>query len=401
MAQKISNKIVKTDTLTDSNIGPDAVGQSEIKTGAVIERHYGALSIPSAALKDSSITTTKQADRSVTGIKVAVKGLIEDNYGDVSIPTTAYKDGSLTTIKYADRSMTGIKIALATVGLENMADASVDGRVLKPASVTDAHVVTGTLTPAKFQNGTAGDILVAGTDGVFARTAKGPENSVLAIKGGAPVWTTSILTTGMVADYLAMIPPDGWVSANGKTIGNAGSSATERANADCVNLFKFLWTNFPNNVLAVSGGRGASADADWAANKTITLPDMRGRATVGQDALNNSASGRLPAANAVGVTGGVSTNTISQSHIPAHDHVMFEYDGVRSEGYVGGGSANSSNDVIITWAWINSKVAYEFAKSPRSNAVHNVGRTSKYGSSSATPLDNMPPFFALMKMIKL
>lgn len=401
MAQKISNKIVKTDTLTDLNIGPDAVGQSEIKTGALIERHYASASIPTAALKDVSITSGKYVDRSVTGIKIAVGGVLEDNYGELSIPTAAIKAGAVTTLKYGDRSVTGVKIALTTVALENMANESVDGRVLKPVSVTDAHVVAGTLTPAKLQNGTAGDLLVAGTGGVFARQAKGPENSVLAIKDGLPVWTTSILTTGMVADFLSMNPPEGWVSGNGKTIGNVGSGATERANADTYNLFKYLWTNFSNSVLAVSTGRGSTADADWTALKTIALPDFRGRVLVGHDSLNNSVANRVPAATGLGVVGGVASNTIVEANIPAHHHVIAEYDGTYTEGYQGGGVANSANDVIISWAWPNSKVAYELTKSPRSNPVHNVGRTSKYGSSSTQALDNMPPFFVTMKMIKL
>lgn len=69
----------------------------------------------------------------------------------------------------------------------------------------------------------------------------------------------------------------GAVRANGLTIGNAASGGTERANADTVNLFIFLYIN--DTTLAVSGGRTApgttraNAITDYNLNKTIALPD--------------------------------------------------------------------------------------------------------------------------------
>lgn len=69
-----------------------------------------------------------------------------------------------------------------------------------------------------------------------------------------------------------------WLLLDGKTIGDASSSATGRANADTETLFTLLWTNCANAECPVSGGRGASAAADFAAHKTLTLPDARGLA---------------------------------------------------------------------------------------------------------------------------
>jgi hypothetical protein len=66
-----------------------------------------------------------------------------------------------------------------------------------------------------------------------------------------------------------------------KTIGNASSSATGRANADTVDLFTLLWTNVTDTWAPVSTGRGGSAAADYAANKTIALPKTLGRALAG------------------------------------------------------------------------------------------------------------------------
>lgn len=72
-----------------------------------------------------------------------------------------------------------------------------------------------------------------------------------------------------------------WLLMDGKTLGDASSGGTARANADTVTLFTLLWTNLADADAAVSGGRGASAAADYAAHKTITIPDARGLALAG------------------------------------------------------------------------------------------------------------------------
>src|SRR5512139_3668854 len=82
----------------------------------------------------------------------------------------------------------------------------------------------------------------------------------------------------------------GWVRDNGRTIGSATSGGTERANADTQALFTFLWNNFADAVCPVSTGRGASAAADWGANKTIGLPDKRGYIAGGVDDMGNAAA---------------------------------------------------------------------------------------------------------------
>jgi microcystin-dependent protein len=117
----------------------------------------------------------------------------------------------------------------------------------------------------------------------------------------------------------------GWVRENGRTIGSASSGATERANDDVEALFTHLWNKDAN--LAVSGGRGASAAADWGANKTIALPDARGRVLVGLDDMGSSAAGRLTggtftfgAATTLGSYGGIAAQTLTTANLSAHTH---------------------------------------------------------------------------------
>lgn len=180
------------------------------------------------------------------------------------------------------------------------------------------------------------------TDTGFRRSAA---NTTMAVAGGSDIaaisdtgiameagktitdqagLVVSGLPTGVMMPYLATTAPTGWVTASGKTIGNARSSGTERANADTSSLFSFLWTNFSDSVCAVSTGRGASAAADYAANKTITLPDLRGRAFFGLDNIGGSAASRLgtiiTSATTNGASGGTETVTLSTAQLPVHSH---------------------------------------------------------------------------------
>lgn len=81
---------------------------------------------------------------------------------------------------------------------------------------------------------------------------------------------------GVIVAAARLTTPAGWLLVDGKTIGNAASGATSRANADTASLFAELWA-FPaastpifDSAGAVSA-RGASAAADFAANKRIAL----------------------------------------------------------------------------------------------------------------------------------
>lgn len=96
----------------------------------------------------------------------------------------------------------------------------------------------------------------------------------------------------------------GWIIANSSTIGNASSGASQRANADTVNLFAWHWNNFSNSQCPVSSGRGANAAADFAANKTITVLDYRGRSLMAVDTMGGGGTSRL---SGVPVTSGSTT----------------------------------------------------------------------------------------------
>jgi microcystin-dependent protein len=136
--------------------------------------------------------------------------------------------------------------------------------------------------------------------------------------GGGTVDPTTILSTGDIKATYGTGTLSGFVRANGRTIGSATSGATERANSDAQQLFEYLWGADAN--LVVSGGRGASAAADWAANKTIALPDLRGRVIAGLDDMGNSSASRLSdvisdGSTTLGAPGGEQKHTIARSEL--------------------------------------------------------------------------------------
>lgn len=152
--------------------------------------------------------------------------------------------------------------------------------------------------------------------------------------GGGTVDPTAIASTGDIKFRASGDTLTGWVKANGLTIGSATSGATGRANADTQGLFVYLWqicTNATaNRHCPVIGGIGASAAADFAANKQLTVFDMRASIPVGLDDMGASPAGRLLSSNVTSgggdgpttpnATGGEANHTLLVGEIPSHPH---------------------------------------------------------------------------------
>ena len=116
-------------------------------------------------------------------------------------------------------------------------------------------------------------------------------------------------TTGDVKPTFKASADPSWVMMDDKTIGNGSSGASGRANGDTVALFTLLWTNIIDAWAPVSGGRGANAAADYAANKTIGLPKTLGRALAIGGTGTSVATGSNADVDTTGDTLTVLTNT--------------------------------------------------------------------------------------------
>ena len=139
-----------------------------------------------------------------------------------------------------------------------------------------------------------------------------------------------VLTTGDTIMFFGTAAAAGWLLLQGGTIGNAASGGSARANADTELLFEFLYANMADAEAPVSGGRGASAQADFDANKTITLPDFRGRSPIG------SGTGPSLTARTLGDQGGEETHVLTEAELAAHAHTE-----------VGTGSSGGSVNTLL------------------------------------------------------
>ena len=129
-------------------------------------------------------------------------------------------------------------------------------------------------------------------------------------------------TTGDVKATYKTAADAGWVMMNDGTIGDGSSGANTRANPDTQPLFNLLWANTadaPWCVMYAAGGftpsgRGASAAADWAAHRHISLPKALGRvfASAGWGAgLSNFGLATWHGNEFVG---------LGVNHLPPHQH---------------------------------------------------------------------------------
>lgn len=167
-----------------------------------------------------------------------------------------------------------------------------------------------------------------------------------AITAAIAAAVAAAVPTGSIRPCFKLTADTGWVRLNGLTIGSASSAATERANADCETLFKYLWDNLDDTRAPVSGGRGASAPADWASNKRIALPSSRDRVLVGMATMGNTDAALISLFDTtiMGNTGGDE----------AHTHTATADTAPGVWGIVGSGPAASSHTHVITVA--NGKV---------------------------------------------
>jgi microcystin-dependent protein len=199
---------------------------------------------------------------------------------------------------------------------------------------------------------------------------------------------SSGIPVGATFDYIGSTAPTGYVLLSGLTIGNGSSGGTARAAADTSDLFTLLWNSMADTEASVSTGRGASAAADFAANKTITLPDARGRVVAGKDNMGGSTASRITNAGAgivgttLGVAGGAQTHTLTTAQLASHSHSVSG----SALGYEPGGSTIQPQAPMA-------------ASSGGGNSLTVTGTAAAAGSGDAH--NNTQPTLILNKIIKL
>ncbi len=136
-------------------------------------------------------------------------------------------------------------------------------------------------------------------------------------------WRALGLPSGTPVPFLSSTLPGDFVAANALTIGNAASNATALAAASALFLFAANWLQFSNTQcpLLTSGGspvaRGANPYADFAANRQLTLPNMKGMGVIGADTM-----GGAPSSNLTGVPVSIGNTTTPGSILGENLHAL-------------------------------------------------------------------------------
>lgn len=300
---------------------------------------------------------------------------------------TALTNGMRVAVKLAN-SVTGATV-MNTNGLGNVAVVTTSGAALD----VNAMVANGIYMLVYDANGTRWQL-----QGFTAASATGllpannlsdvsdPEQSLINIGGRVP--------TGICWPLLIGAVPSGWLLCSGLTIGSASSGGTARANADTQALFEALWADYTDALLPIytSGGsastRGANAAADWAADKRISLPDLRGRGLFGKDDMGGSAASRITTAGSgidgatLGASGGAQNVTLDTTQIPSHTHTI-----PGETGAVGGSGA------------FTAKPYFSNDGDDPPSIVSTNPPTGSAGGGQAH--NNMPPGFVCNWIIKL
>lgn len=189
----------------------------------------------------------------------------------------------------------------------------------------------------------------------------------------APAGTTGDFP-GRVSSFIGTTPPAGWLMLNGDTIGNTGSGATQ-ADSQFEELFELFWNSMADTEAPVSTGRGANAQADWDAGKTLTMPDARGRVLLGSG-QGGGLSNRVH-----GDADGAETHTLTEGELPSHNH-DFRTDGAATRLFTTSGPSGFGGGGL-----------------PFNTAtVQNLTATQSAGGGQAH--NNMQPWLALNLIVK-
>ena len=231
-----------------------------------------------------------------------------------------------------------------------------DSTLVRPSNWNADHQINMTAASKyvgrdKSGSGTAQElpvVPVSGTDDGTMWTAAKIQEYVAQQIGSIPGGALPVPMGTIVGSVNGIMP--GYLPLNGGTFGDVGSGATYQS-ALYQNLYIHMWTVAPS--VPVTGGRGASGSADWAAKKSMTLPQSAGAV------LSAQGLGGMATAFEYFQVVGSDTAALDVTNLPAHSHGFSDNAGgnlaiVRGSnsglGGAGGGSALwvLGNDAIVT-----------------------------------------------------
>lgn len=218
------------------------------------------------------------------------------------------------------------------------------------------------------------------------------DNNVTNPDAGGSGWTQFSVLGASVGDFkwrpTAETLP-GWVMSDTSTIGSGASSASQLASASAANAFAWLWTNFSNTQCPVSSGRGVSAAADFAANKTIATIDMRGITPAGVDKFGSTYWSGVPVvsggATIPGSILGEMLHALSVGELATHNHATIDVGHVHLQQSntalaAGGGSLSSGGGGQATGGTTQNATTGILIQNTGNGNGHNTAQRTMAGT---------------------
>jgi hypothetical protein len=199
--------------------------------------------------------------------------------------------------------------------------------------------------------------------------SQGVPGEVLTSTGEDAVWAA--LVSSVVGDVTPSFQPtkSGWLKLDGQTIGSAASGA-DSAGAQFEDLYTLLWDNCADAECPVSTGRGASATADFGANKTLSIPDARGRNIIAPDNMGGTSAGVVTNSQADLIGGNEGSEdhllTGAESGTSVHNHTASQ---TFPRGQVIGGAAGQDGE---GFSHANSVITVNNAAAANAASAHNI-----------------------------
>lgn len=334
-----------------------------------------------------------------TATDYVIGDVVDHDSGDGAVPyvaTEAHTSGVFATDRAAGK-WTQLGTAASALTISSFAETLLDDPDYETALQTLGGSAIGRALFIALNASSARSLLglVIGTD-VLAPTGSGANLTDLPF---------SAAETGDVKfSFLTAI--DGWLLLNGDTLGSAASVA-DHTNDAYDALYTVLWDNLADTEAPVTGGRGASAAADFAANKPIRIPDARGRVMIGLDNMGGSEAGRVTNAQAdiLGGSLGAETKTILTANLPSHTHASGTLSAVSGGAHQHDVSVNdtaSGDGSGTVRGAVNPSPNATITNAAASAGAHTHTISGSTGAAgSGTALNILPPMLALNAFIKL
>lgn len=370
---------IDDDAITTAKIVDDAISNIKIIDDAVTVKKIKDASITTAKIVDASITTLKVANTAITNAKIANAAITTAKIANASITTAKIENlavlnakiNSLSAGKLEADSVITKRIFIGKIGLDGTKDLIyVDDKQTAPVR----RVRLGKLGSNLYDYG----IEIRDKLGKLIFGSNGLETKVVSTLNLDDAVSSRLFDTGERKETWNKTIKPGWVWERGGTIGSASSGASERAHADAWPLYKMFWEGYTNTLIPVSTGRGFNALADFNRNKKLTLPDSRGRVSIG------AGKGTGLTNRVIGAKFGAETVSLTANQNGAHAHTggKHRHSGIFRDD--GGGGIGINNTPRL-----------------KAGLTDEGGDVLTTSSGSGSPHSNMQPSIAVNYMIKL